>query len=189
MRNTDIQNELNSIKDQKYAKMADSRLLYAEQSYNKWYTMYELAKQYRIDHNGSAPTEDYITKDGITLGKWEGTQREFRKSNELSQDRIDLLDAINFSWNVFDVRWDNAYNELKNYKKKYKNVDVSISYTTDNGFKLGEWCFRQRKLVRKIPPSHTKRNGKALSAHRKKLLNDIGFVWTPSQSKKKLKKK
>ena len=188
MRNTNIQNELNNIKNEKYARMDNSRLFYSEESYNRWYSMYELAKQYRVNHNGSAPAENYKTKDGVTLGKWESTQREFRKSGELLQERIDLLDEINFSWNVFDKRWMVGYEELKTYKNKYKNTNVPGKYVTDNGFKLGDWCDRQRKAAKPAPPSHAKRNRQALSVHRKKLLDDIGFIWIPSQYKKKTKK-
>jgi hypothetical protein len=183
MRNPDIQNELNSIKNQKFAKIKDGHLYQIEQANNRWLNMYELAKQYRIDHNGNPPTESYKTKDGIALGRWESIQREFRKSGELSQERIDLLDAINFSWDVPDRNWILAYNELKLYKKKFKSVKVPESYITENGFKLGSWCSRQRKAVRPLPPSHAKKNRKQLSKVRKKMLDDIGFIWNVRKTK------
>ena len=58
----------------------------------------------------------------------------------MTQDRIDLLDLLDFVWNRLDHLWRAKYDELVEYQKKFGTCAVSTSYDRA----LAEWTQRQR---------------------------------------------
>merc|ERR1712146_635293 len=98
---------------------------------------------------------------GVTtgLGAWCKTQRQNKKKNKLSQDRIDKLDNIGFDWGKShsdDDKWDIMYQALIDYKDSNNNEDPPSRYNDEitiqnckwKGEKvttsLGKWCDSQR---------------------------------------------
>ncbi|WP_198005104.1 helicase associated domain-containing protein, partial [Synechococcus sp. WH 5701] len=59
----------------------------------RWQEKYQLLKKY-INHNGDAKVPDKHP----TLGTWVRTQRRTKRVDQLSQERIQLLDKIGFIW-------------------------------------------------------------------------------------------
>ena len=97
------------------------------------------------------------------LGLWARGQRTAYRADSLSQDRIDRLNSIGFSWTLF-APWKARFDELVKYKAKHGDCD----FPQRQGL-LGGWVHRQR--------NDYKRN--KLSQDRIDCLNDIGFDWTP----------
>ena len=93
-------------------------------------------------------------------------QRIFKKKSKLAKEKIQLLDAIGFVWDVSDSQWEVSFNELLVYKAAHGNVNVP------QGTSLGSWVNTQR---------HAERKG-ALPQVRIKRLDEIGFVWNPFES-------
>ncbi len=58
------------------------------------------------------------------LGRWVSQQRQRKKSNLLSAERIRRLDEIEFNWNPFDASWDEFLTALLDYKKAHGNCDI-----------------------------------------------------------------
>ena len=80
-------------------------------SYNekKWKENYDLLKEYN-----DTPSRTYVTTCGVKLGSWCHTQRQDKKKNKLSQERIDLLEKIpNWYW----CKKDMSKPEIKPHKK------------------------------------------------------------------------
>lgn len=69
-----------------------------------------------------------------------------------------------------EERWQQRYKELQAYKRRYKDCRVPAHWKNNPG--LAKWVTKQRSL---------KRIGKLLSS-RKKLLDDIGFIWSQSNN-------
>lgn len=61
-----------------------------------WHENLELLKEYYSEF-GKFPAYKAIYKNK-NIGSWVGTQKAAYKKNELSQDRIDLLDSVDVSW-------------------------------------------------------------------------------------------
>lgn len=66
----------------------------------QWMKKYSYAKKYFIENGSLDIPANYITKDGIKLGSWIRTQRVCYKNNELTEERIQLLESINMLWNA-----------------------------------------------------------------------------------------
>ncbi|MDA7896086.1 Helicase associated domain protein [bacterium] len=98
------------------------------------------------------------------LAQWVGTQRETKKSGEISAERIKRLDDLGFSWSPDQEAWDIQFQKLKSYKKDHGDCLVPQAW---NDKQLGSWVTTQR----------LKKNKGALSDTKIALLNDLGFVW------------
>ena len=91
-------------------------------------------------------------------------RRNYFKS-KLTDERIDLLEAIGFQWDLLEEEWMKMYRRLQEYKNKYGSSHVPKGWKEDQ--KLAGWVHWQR-----VNYSKSK-----LSDERIKLLKDIGFQW------------
>ena len=123
-----------------------------------------MLKIYRDDFGNCDVPRRYKTADGKTLGAWVNTQRRI-KNLPLSQKKD--LDDLGFVW-VKRITWNDWYKELLSYKEKYNNCSVPIDFVTPEGWTLGHWV-------------RTQRSSKDISEDKRKLLDQIGFVWKIKQ--------
>lgn len=72
-----------------------------------------------------------------TLGSWVQYQRSRR--DKMLAGRQRLLDQAGFVWSYREWQWDQRFEELVGYKKKFGNTDVPMSQG-----ELGEWVQWQR---------------------------------------------
>ena len=62
----------------------------------RWNKMYEQLQEYFNQHQHSnVPT---VYKENLQLARWVSRQRHAYKKGKLSQDRIELLNQLNFDW-------------------------------------------------------------------------------------------
>jgi Helicase associated domain/Homing endonuclease associated repeat len=103
------------------------------------------------------------------LGMWCNHQRHNKKFQPLkfSPDRERKLNAIGFSWVIFDKKFENKLWELKQFKKKYGHYNVSASEDNNPYFPLSCWVRAQRMHYHR----------RTLKAERIAKLNNIGFNW------------
>jgi hypothetical protein len=115
-----------------------------------------------------------------TLFNWIQTQRRHYElymdnktsSTFLNADRIAVLDAIDFQWNIRgDSFWQKHFDALVGYKREYGDVRVPRLYSKNA--KLGEWVTDQRRQYK------AKLEGKpsTLTDERKAQLDELGFIW------------
>ena len=127
-----------------------------------WRSMYNLLVQYyRENGNTNVPGRH------PTLCKWVNRNRMARKNGKLSDERIKLLDDIDFIWDTREDNWRKMYFLLKNYLDQNGDTLVPARYPPNPS--LGVWVAKQREAYRK----------EKLSVDRIKLLNEIGFKWDP----------
>jgi hypothetical protein len=84
---------------------------------------------------------------------------------KLDAERKRRLDSVGFVWDPRQVRWEEMFSRLRNYKLKHGDCDVGCGYS-------------DRQLVRWIVHQRSRRG--RLSGQRRDRLERLGFVWAPS---------
>lgn len=148
----------------------------------RWNIKYKELKHFKDTHNNSTLVPASYKKNPA-LGKWVSVQRKQYSLGKMPQNRIDLLNELQFSWDLnslgalSDSRWNKRYKQLQEYKAKYGHVNVPLNY--EENPKLGIWVCNQR-LFYQYKEKDTElgsRRGRYLKDERMKKLNEIGFVW------------
>ncbi len=119
----------------------------------------------------------YVNDAGYGLGGWVHNQRRMFLKNKLSKDRIEKLNAINFSWDPYAEQWEEGYNELVTYIDTYGDAQVPNSYKTEKGFSLGSWVTSQRNNLYRN--TELLKLTEETKAYRIAKLNKIDFIWDP----------
>ena len=129
----------------------------------KWNRMYQRLILYKGEHNESTMVP-LMYEVEPKLGKWVKQQRMFYKKKELATDRVHRLTKIGFMWDPQNVKWDEMFHRLMEYKNQHRSVmTIPARYKLD--LPLGKWAHRQRTDYRK----------KRLSVERLNQLESIGF--------------
>ena len=124
---------------------------------SRWESKFLLLQQYFKKHGHTdVPGNDPV------LGNWVLNQRSRRSAGKLSEDRIELLNSIHFTWNTRELQWQEKFRLLKEYILSNGDADVPSRHEI-----LGEWVSTQRKLWAQ----------QALEDERLKLLDSVGFIW------------
>ena len=100
-----------------------------------------------------------VIKDNAVLSSWASNQRKKFKNKLLSQEKISLLEAINFPFELKE-QWNANFNKFKKYFDSY-NHEPPPSHNLSN------WVSNQKDLYK---------SGN-LDAERISKLNKIGFLW------------
>ena len=137
---------------------------------------YERLKAYKEENgNCNVPSQ---WKENTKLGHWVHTQRtQYRflqegKESYMTEERIELLESIGFVWNQLEATWFELFDELKAYKNKYGNCNVSRGWKENE--KLGRWVNKQRQQYRLLQEGKKSQ----MTEERIKLLDSIGFQWS-----------
>eukprot|EP00527_Entomoneis_sp_CCMP2396_P003928 CAMPEP_0198147476 /NCGR_PEP_ID=MMETSP1443-20131203/35960_1 /TAXON_ID=186043 /ORGANISM="Entomoneis sp., Strain CCMP2396" /LENGTH=345 /DNA_ID=CAMNT_0043811831 /DNA_START=30 /DNA_END=1067 /DNA_ORIENTATION=+ len=91
----------------------------------------------------------------------------------LSQKQIYALDKLDPNWHLSprEALWERRFNELLQYRQKYGDCCVPISFSENK--QLANWVSTQRKQYNLRQRGHKS----GLTDVRFKLLQEIGFVW------------
>mmetsp|Transcript_21781 Transcript_21781/g.32961 ORF Transcript_21781/g.32961 Transcript_21781/m.32961 type:complete len:567 (-) Transcript_21781:71-1771(-) len=127
--------------------------------------MMNLMYQYKM-REGNCEVPRFHVEDGMKLGIWLQDQKQQRKRNNLSEERIYRLNKLGIIWDIHDDRWTKMYNLWLEYIRNTGHPNVPRSYSV-NGHKLGMWLHTQRKF---------KKRG-AMTDKRSDLLEKAGIVW------------
>lgn len=122
----------------------------------KWMSLYDVAAAYYHEHGNLNVPSEYVTPDGVLLGKWVARQRYAylnpdRSSARVTPERKALLDKLGMVWEKYDP-WQERY-------------DLALAYKTEHGVWLGSWVSRQRQALNS--------GSSALSSERRKLLRTL----------------
>jgi len=94
--------------------------------------------------------QHHKTPDGYPIGSWTVTQRAAYNKGNLDADRIRRLENVHptWTWDAFAAKWDDAFAQLAQYVEQNNHALVPTSYAASNGYPLGYWVGRQRKIFR-----------------------------------------
>ena len=132
----------------------------------KWMSLYDVAAAYYHEHGNLNVPSEYITPDGVLLGKWVARQRYAylnpdRSSARVTPERKTLLDKLGMVWEKYDP-WQERYDLALAYKTEHGDLEIPSVYKTADGVWLGSWVNRQRQALNS--------GSSALSSERRKLL-------------------
>ena len=139
-----------------------------------WWDKYEELKLYKSKYGHCNVPQTYNNQP---LANWVQRQRAQFKQKKMSEERVNMLNAVGFRWSArkklkrYDDTWNDKYEALKQYKLRYGDCEVPQTYKPNQ---LGGWVARQRmhfkKMLKGLPTTLTK--------ERIELLESIGFVWS-----------
>lgn len=135
----------------------------------KWMSLYDVAAAYYHEHGNLNVPSEYVTPDGVLLGKWVARQRYAylnpdRSSARVTPERKALLDKLGMVWEKYDP-WQERYDLALAYKTEHGDLEIPSVYKTADGVWLGSWVSRQRQALNS--------GSSALSSERRKLLRAL----------------
>lgn len=121
--------------------------------------MYELAKKYYEEH-GDLLLPDKYEIDGKKVSSWISDKRKAYKKGTLTEEQIEQLEAIGMVWDVKEYKWNQMYEQAKQYYDENGNLILTPSQNKQ----LYAWLRIQRDLYIK---------GEGLSEEQKRLLGEM----------------
>ena len=110
-----------------------------------------------------------VTRKTPVLGIWQEVQRVGGRRKTLSQEKVDLLNALNFEWDPtakMTEFWETKFMEFQEFVKQNGNGKIP-KMSGKNKHPLARWVNQQRTL----------KMNKKMSASKMKRLDDAGFIW------------
>jgi len=143
---------------------------------NEWEKRHQELQQYCEHHGHAMVPSTYLTNPQLAL--WVETQRRQKKLrdagkyNNMTDRRLTLLNKLDFVWNVWDYKWEQKYNELKEYTKK-NGFGRTPRHNDKANLPLREGLNHQRKCYRAWKAGEKS----VMRAHRAAKLEELGFVF------------
>jgi Helicase associated domain len=134
-----------------------------------WLEQYERLKIFYQKHGHSNVPQRY--PEDPRLGSWLGRQRSSRYVEHMTEERRQLLNEVEFCWELqserFDRLWDESYTKLEEFKAKHGHCNVPQLYDREKRRSLGMWTSMQR----------TQYHRGTLSQDRQRKLEELGFLF------------
>lgn len=171
--NLDVTTNLDQLAFEERRKGA--RIVLSKSQDLRWFEKYEELKKYKEKFGDTA-----VRVGHKTLGRWTATQREHYKlylkgerSAKITQQRVDLLNKLEFCWEIHDHRWDEQFKALITFRSLHGHCNVPRKYLARNDkgkdLSLGLWVRRQR--------DNYKQKSNALSKEKIAKLDFLNFQW------------
>lgn len=135
-----------------------------------WTKGYEEATQYYARHGNLMVPVEWKTKDEFPLGNWISNKRTEKAAGRLDAEKMSQLERIGMVWDAFSERWEQGFAAAAKYYADHGNLVVPVSYTTEDGLRLGVWIRNQKQ---------TYANG-MLRPEKAERLESIGILWEQS---------
>ena len=122
---------------------------------DSWAKRIAACKEYKAEHGDLNVSQQYVTDDGIWLGKWlyecrraykgESTPRQ----KSLSQEQIQELEALGMDWRTpAEQAWEEKYKAAAEMLEKMKQQAKEQSNEYPPSHSIRQWLTRQRSLLR-----------------------------------------
>ena len=142
-----------------------------------WNKYIEAAKTYHSEYGDLDMPAQYMTPDGIRLGRWISNIRSKKKYNKrshlLSEEQVAELNDLGMVWDKNDHVWNAFFEAAKEYYEKNGDLNIQHDYRTIDGKNLGQWISVQRQYWLGNAKHSTK-----LSKERVEKLSSIGMNWS-----------
>jgi hypothetical protein len=136
----------------------------AKTKHEKWLQQYfRLYYHHYLYNNSHVSNSDAYNSRFIN---WAVKQKQAYHDGGLDQGKIDLLDELNFDWELDpEPSWDDYYDDLREYHRQYKTTLLNKWINAN----LAKWCLEQREL----------RKQNMLDVESIAKLNLLDFDWDP----------
>ena len=156
-----------NLSEQQIARLDSIGMEWGNRNDAAWEHGLEEARKFREQFGNLQVPAKYRTKGGYLLGAWITNARKRRSDGRLTEERIWQLDQLGMTWNVFDVRWEQAFALAANYAEKHGNLNIPRNYKTADDKNLGYWLQNQQRAYEQG----------TLSTDQIKRLESIGMCW------------
>lgn len=139
-----------------------------------WEKGFASAQKYRTKHGDLLVPVRYRDKNDFALGEWIVYNRQRYLGGNLTQNRIERLEAIGMVWSTSNDLWEQNYAAATQYYLEHGDLEVPIKYETPSGFGLGVWLGAQRAAHKagELPQEQVER------------LDALGMDWTNRNDRK-----
>lgn len=138
---------------------------------------FELLERY-VDKNGTSAMAYKTVFDGLGLGRWCSRQRSMYGRGNLSDERIERLQALRgWEWYGHDASWERMFTLLQRYVARERTAVVPRDLVED-GESLGGWVRKQQNVYRGVHPG-----GRLTERQITKLVALPGWSWSPGPEK------
>lgn len=139
-----------------------------------WEKGFASAQKYRTEHGDLLVPVRYRDKNDFALGEWIVYNRQRYLGGNLTQNRIERLEAIGMVWSTSNDLWEQNYAAATQYYLEHGDLEVPIKYETPSGFGLGVWLGAQRAAHKagELPQEQVER------------LDALGMDWTNRNDRK-----
>jgi hypothetical protein len=149
---------------------------------DKWTDHWKLLQEYKEKHGHCQVPTHYA--ENPKLGRWVHTQRHQRrlqlkgKKNCMTQERVDLLDKLKFSWEVKPsldrprATWQQRFDELRAFHKAHGHFRIPAGDQPQ----LHSWCQEQKQRLKNIDKNKGKDGSKRMGPDRVEALLNLGFT-------------
>lgn len=141
-----------------------------------WWNSYTKLLNYKEKYGDTKVPMGF--KEDPPFGSWVAAQRTKRRKGVLKKDREDLLNEIDFIWELRGETFKKFYKKLLEFKRKNGHLNIVQNSSIDKDF--ARWINNYR-IIRnngKLQQNGSiKHRDKSLKKEQIKMLEDIGFPW------------
>ena len=113
---------------------------------DSWEYRYSLSEAYYRKNGNLDISQQYITDEGIWLGKWIYMQRVQYNKGTLEAWKKERLDRIGMVWGSPAERaFEKGYQALEQYLAQNKEKQIAKDFIMPDGYRLGSWVYRQKR--------------------------------------------
>lgn len=144
----------------------------------RWEQSFAAAKKYFEEHGNLHMNADFVTEEGLSLGRWISNQIKAyngtkSKAAALSAEQIQKLQSIGIVWkNKYEDSWDTRYGLAKSYYETHGSLEMPLNHTIE-GINIDKWI-RNIRLKRNNPSA----SNLALTEERIRQMDAIGMRWS-----------
>ena len=147
-----------------------------------WEKYYRALCEYKLKNGNIDIRANYVTDNGLELGKWICNLRQAKNSGRggyyLTDERIAALGRLGMIWDKLDYQWELNYLACAEYYLKNHDLNIPAGYTTKEGLRVGAWIRRLRKAR-----DGRVKGAQLLSKNQIQRLDAIGMEWQDSFTK------
>lgn len=128
----------------------------------------EAVKRYYEEYGDINISPNYITEDGIHIGRWLYTQIEKKRHGVLDNELEKKLNEMNLEWrNSKKDKWECGFEHAQKYFDQYGTINIPVKALSDDGYPIGKWLMGQKASY----------NNGRLDDSRAARLENLGIVW------------
>lgn len=132
-----------SLTPERIEKLNRIGMIWTNRYESYWDCLYQVAEEYYIEHGHLKVPVNYVTEDGIQLGRW--IHRQMNNRASLSEEKVQRLNDIGMGWSS---SWDSRYETARAFLEA--NPQYELSQTTVIGdFWVGKWLVQQLRSLEK----------------------------------------
>ena len=133
-----------SLTEEKVQKLNQIGMVWERK--DPWEYRHKLAEGYFKKHGNLEVSQQYVTEDGIWLGKWLYIQRMQYKKGVLEGWKKEKLDKIGMRWeSATECAFEKGCKALEKYLSDNPSKEVIKTVVMSDGYHLGEWVCRQKR--------------------------------------------